>query len=226
MTFPVNCERCRFEHRVAACASPMFLPNASRFSAPRNMDPLRTRSATTTLVWTKSTALQLWVKYEWLISHMQPLTSRVLGLNFWDANFSGKQQVRTFCLKSSSQEVRLPRISFSRIAGWTQSPVCRTQDPPGGEHSLRHAVARDGPGRVGVSNSAVSQNHWHHFGVGAPPILEPTCVGIGMFTGATGFSPMAIWIPVVHWTPGFGSFASLLLGGIYGITCWFGALPC
>ena len=26
-----------------------------------------------------------------------------------------------------------------------------------------------------------------HFGVGAPPILEPILVGIGMFTGGTGF---------------------------------------
>ena len=26
-----------------------------------------------------------------------------------------------------------------------------------------------------------------HFGVGAPPILEPILVGIGMFTGVTGF---------------------------------------
>ena len=34
---------------------------------------------------------------------------------------------------------------------------------------------------------AVGQNQWYHFGVGAPPILEPTLVGIGMFTGGTGF---------------------------------------
>ena len=30
---------------------------------------------------------------------------------------------------------------------------------------------------------AVGQNQWYHFGVGAPPILEP----IGIFTGGTGF---------------------------------------
>ena len=35
---------------------------------------------------------------------------------------------------------------------------------------------------------AVGQNKWYHFGVGAPPILEPVLVGIGMFTGST------IWI--------------------------------
>ena len=34
---------------------------------------------------------------------------------------------------------------------------------------------------------AVRQNPWYHFGVGAPPILEPILVGIGMFTGGTGF---------------------------------------
>ena len=35
---------------------------------------------------------------------------------------------------------------------------------------------------------AVGQNQWYHLGVGAPPILEPILVGIGMFTGGT------IWI--------------------------------
>ena len=35
---------------------------------------------------------------------------------------------------------------------------------------------------------AVGQNPWCHFGVGAPPFLEPISVGIAMFTGGT------IWI--------------------------------
>ena len=35
---------------------------------------------------------------------------------------------------------------------------------------------------------AVGQKQWYHLGVGAPPILEPILVGIGMFTGGT------IWI--------------------------------
>ena len=30
---------------------------------------------------------------------------------------------------------------------------------------------------------AVGQNQWYHFGIGAPPILEPILVKIGMFTG-------------------------------------------
>ena len=34
---------------------------------------------------------------------------------------------------------------------------------------------------------AVGQNQSDHIGVGAPPILEPILVGIGMFTGGTGF---------------------------------------
>ena len=34
----------------------------------------------------------------------------------------------------------------------------------------------------------MGQNQWYHFGVGAPLILEPILVGIGMFTGGT------IWI--------------------------------
>ena len=29
------------------------------------------------------------------------------------------------------------------------------------------------------------QNQWYHLGVGAPPILEPIFVGVGMFTGGT-----------------------------------------
>ena len=32
---------------------------------------------------------------------------------------------------------------------------------------------------------AVGQNQWSHFGAGAPPILDPIVVGIGMFTGGT-----------------------------------------
>ena len=39
---------------------------------------------------------------------------------------------------------------------------------------------------------AVGQNQWYRFGVGAPPILEPILVGIGMVTGGTGFSPMVV----------------------------------
>ena len=35
---------------------------------------------------------------------------------------------------------------------------------------------------------AVGQKQWYHFGVGEfTPILEPILVGIGMFTGGTGF---------------------------------------
>ena len=33
------------------------------------------------------------------------------------------------------------------------------------------------------SCEVVGQNQWYHFGVGAPPIIEPILVGIGMFTG-------------------------------------------
>ena len=34
-----------------------------------------------------------------------------------------------------------------------------------------------------------SKPFWYHFGVIAPPILEPMSVGIEMFTGAMGFDP-------------------------------------
>ena len=33
---------------------------------------------------------------------------------------------------------------------------------------------------------AMVQNQWYHFGIGAPPILEPMLVGIGMFTDGIG----------------------------------------
>ena len=33
------------------------------------------------------------------------------------------------------------------------------------------------------THMAGGQNQWYHFGVGAPPILGPILVGIGMFTG-------------------------------------------
>ena len=39
---------------------------------------------------------------------------------------------------------------------------------------------------------AVAQNQWYHFGVGAPPILEPILVGIGMFTGANRAFDMSL----------------------------------
>ena len=41
---------------------------------------------------------------------------------------------------------------------------------------------------------AVGQNRFGpHFGVSAPPIFEPILVGIGMFIGGTGFSPIATY---------------------------------
>ena len=48
---------------------------------------------------------------------------------------------------------------------------------------LKDPAARD--------QMAVGPNQWYHFGVGAPPILGFILVGIGMFTGVTGFRPMA-----------------------------------
>ena len=41
----------------------------------------------------------------------------------------------------------------------------------------------------------------YHFGVGAPPIFEPILVGIGMFTGGTGFWypwPLCSKFPMLH----------------------------
>ena len=39
----------------------------------------------------------------------------------------------------------------------------------------------------GCRPMAMGQNLWLYFRVGAPPILGPILVGIGMFTGGTGF---------------------------------------
>ena len=40
---------------------------------------------------------------------------------------------------------------------------------------------------VDRTDVAVGQNQWYYFGVGAPPILVNILVGIGVFTGGTGF---------------------------------------
>ena len=52
-----------------------------------------------------------------------------------------------------------------------------------GLHARRRAqgVVESAPFHV-----AVGQNQWCRFGIGAPPILEPILVGIGMFTRGTG----------------------------------------
>ena len=39
----------------------------------------------------------------------------------------------------------------------------------------------------GFPEVAVGKNQWYHFGVGASPTVEPILVGVGMFTGGTGF---------------------------------------
>ena len=54
------------------------------------------------------------------------------------------------------------------------------QPAPFFAHNSTYFVSVGGTARPYL---AVGQNQWHHFGVGAPPIL----VGIGMFTGGTGF---------------------------------------
>ena len=49
----------------------------------------------------------------------------------------------------------------------------------------RELVTWGGLGSLGFNEDvAVGQHQWYHFGVGAPPILEPI---LGMFTGGTGF---------------------------------------
>ena len=65
---------------------------------------------------------------------------------------------------------------------------------PNGNRSLRavclgtRGSSTDASGATGGAAGrhfvylAVGQNPWYHFGVGAPPILEPVLVGIGMFT--------------------------------------------
>ena len=41
-------------------------------------------------------------------------------------------------------------------------------------------------GSICFTHGCGSKQFWYHFGEGAPPILEPISVGIGMFTGGTG----------------------------------------
>ena len=57
-----------------------------------------------------------------------------------------------------------------------------------GQPSASWAVAV-GVGFAQDLNGCGSKPMGSHFWVGAPPILEPILVGIGMFTGGTGFDP-------------------------------------
>ena len=50
-----------------------------------------------------------------------------------------------------------------------------------------------GDATTNTCSHILGQNQWYHFGVGAPPILEPILAGIGMFTG-TGERPLVtLW---------------------------------
>ena len=57
-----------------------------------------------------------------------------------------------------------------------------------------------------LGQMAVGQNQSYHFGVGAPPILAPIFVGIGMFTGSADFDPWP-----THWREdlNLGMFTSI-----------------
>ena len=55
-----------------------------------------------------------------------------------------------------------------------------------------------------------SQHQWYHFGVGAPPILEPMLVGIGMFTGGT------IWVLSHSHIQEQKCRTSFIFGGTFG----------
>ena len=61
---------------------------------------------------------------------------------------------------------------------------------------LINTLQTDTPSGVKTETPAVGQNQWYHFWVGAPPMLEPILVGIGMFTGGydLAFDPMAKWL--------------------------------
>ena len=62
------------------------------------------------------------------------------------------------------------------------------------EPANQHGTYKGDPSKKGSSKDngplgdmAGGQNQSYHFGVVAPPILEPILVGIGMFTQGTGF---------------------------------------
>ena len=68
--------------------------------------------------------------------------------------------------------------------------------------SLFFLGARNGvPASEGNPNGCGSTPMGSHFGVGAPPNLEPILVGIGMFTGVRDFWPMAKFLrnPISWW---------------------------
>ena len=78
--------------------------------------------------------------------------------------------------------------------------ACRGEDPlddwpsggPQGMVAILRFANRKPLGALGVP-LALSKPMGYHFGAfGAPPILEPISVGVGMFTGGTGFCSMSI----------------------------------
>ena len=95
---------------------------------------------------------------------------------------------------------------------------------------LGGALRAGGLRPLGAGTSDVETRLWlskpvgSHFGVGAPPILEPTFVGIGMFTGGT------VWILThghISSVPKQTSFATCFCGnqkggGLFVHTCFEG----
>ena len=79
------------------------------------------------------------------------------------------------------------RRSRARRRWRSETPMCEpTRTCCAG--ALRHTEI--GRHYIGMCiNMGVAQNQWYHFGVDAPPIIEPLLVGIGMFTGVRDFDP-------------------------------------
>ena len=94
------------------------------------------------------------------------------------------------CHRHCHQNVH-SELSWEFVIVLTLVPFCRLVPPWKGDtkpdpFQRTPPPPQSGPRGPFWQHMAVGQNQWYHFGIDAPPILEPILVGIGMFTGATG----------------------------------------
>ena len=106
--------------------------------------------------------------------------------------------------------------AVSLLFGGPACPLRNTSNP-------RSKAPSGGKPKPSCTNVAVGQHQWYHFGVGAPPILEPILVGIGMFTGGT------IWVltqplSILNKHLGLGLHFGAMLGPMVPSRCQL-ALP-
>ena len=110
----------------------------------------------------------------------------VLGIHFFGhahmAHDKTPQQSRAKPIANRPTDVFLRwSLTSKQHLFFPQPRPCskKTLEPP----CARLGAQDDHWAKLQRDDMAMVQNQWYHFGIGAPPILEPILVGIGMFTG-------------------------------------------